>query len=114
MIGSIVQQAEEAGYRSTIVTGDRCSAVDLPTDQGLADQAQHHPDSPFDRRSFAKEYELNPAQVIDLKGLMGIPLTTFRASQGRRENSPEIVADVSDCGRAAGKAGRGAAEESAG
>jgi DNA polymerase-1 len=72
VIGSIVQQAEEAGYRSTIVTGDR-DALQLIsqltrvllTKRGITETVL------FDEEALRREYGLNPAQVIDLKGLMG-------------------------------------------
>ncbi|MCK8828505.1 DNA polymerase I [Natroniella acetigena] len=72
LIGTLAQRAEEEGYQVTIVTGDRDN-LQLITDnitvmynkRGISDIID------YDLEKFREEYELEPLQLIDKKGLMG-------------------------------------------
>ncbi|WP_408954986.1 DNA polymerase I [Natroniella sp. ANB-PHB2] len=72
LIGTLAQKAEEEGYQVTIVTGDRDN-LQLITEnikvmynkRGISDIVD------YDLEKFREEYELEPRQLIDKKGLMG-------------------------------------------
>ena len=72
LIGTVTARAEEAGYESIIVTGDR-DALQLVSDltrvmitrKGISEMEV------FDPAALKEKYGLEPRQVIDLKGLMG-------------------------------------------
>lgn len=72
LIGTVTARAEEAGYESLIVTGDR-DALQLISDRtrvmitrkGISEM------DVFDPAALKEKYGLEPQQVIDLKGLMG-------------------------------------------
>jgi DNA polymerase-1 len=72
LIGTVTARAEEAGFESIIVTGDR-DALQLVSDltrvmitrKGISEMEV------FDPAALKEKYGLEPRQVIDLKGLMG-------------------------------------------
>ncbi|TDX59027.1 DNA polymerase I [Orenia marismortui] len=72
LIGTLAKRAEEEGYQVTIVTGDR-DALQLISDnirvmytrRGITDIVDYNLDK------FREDYELEPIQLIDKKGLMG-------------------------------------------
>ncbi|WP_018249090.1 DNA polymerase I [Orenia marismortui] len=72
LIGTLAKRAEEEGYKVTIVTGDR-DALQLISDnirvmytrRGITDIVDYNLDK------FREDYELEPIQLIDKKGLMG-------------------------------------------
>lgn len=72
LIGTVTAMAEEAGFESLIVTGDR-DALQLVSDRtkvmltrkGISELEI------FDPAAVQEKYGLEPLQVIDLKGLMG-------------------------------------------
>ncbi|KXS41130.1 MULTISPECIES: DNA polymerase I [unclassified Candidatus Frackibacter] len=72
VIGTLANKGEEAGYQVTVVTGDR-DALQLVTDntkimytrRGITDIVN------YDLPKVREEYELEPKQLIDMKGLMG-------------------------------------------
>ncbi|MGM0502813.1 MAG: DNA polymerase, partial [Bacillota bacterium] len=72
LIGSLAKKAEEEGYHVTIVTGDRdnlqliSANIDVMyTRKGISDIVD------YDLDKFREEYELEPEQLVDKKGLMG-------------------------------------------
>ena len=72
LIGTLAKMAEEEGYQVTIVTGDRDNLqlisenIDVMyTRKGISDIVD------YDLEKFREEYELEPLQLIDKKGLMG-------------------------------------------
>jgi len=72
LIGTVTRLAEEQGYRSLIVTGDRDTlqlvspATEvLLTRKGISELEKYNPDRIRER------YGLTPDQITDLKGLMG-------------------------------------------
>lgn len=72
LIGTAAKQAEEAGYRVFVVTGDRDAfqlispqTTVLFTKRGITDTEI------VDEEALRIKYGLTPAQVVDLKGLMG-------------------------------------------
>ncbi|MFO7818815.1 MAG: DNA polymerase I [Halanaerobacter sp.] len=72
LIGTLAQKAEEEGYHVTIVTGDRDNLqlisdnIDVMyTRKGISDIID------YDLEKFREEYELEPLQLVDKKGLMG-------------------------------------------
>ena len=74
LIGTVTRLAEEGGYRTLIVTGDRDTlqlvspATEvLLTKKGISELERYNPEKVGER------YGLTPYQVIDLKGLMGDP-----------------------------------------
>ncbi|MCK8824010.1 DNA polymerase I [Fuchsiella alkaliacetigena] len=72
IIGTLARVGEKEGYAVTIVTGDR-DALQLVTEQteimytkrGISNIIN------YDLAAVREEYELEPQQLIDLKGLMG-------------------------------------------
>lgn len=72
LIGTLAKRAEAEGYQVTIVTGDR-DALQLISDnirvmytrRGITDIVDYTLDK------FREDYELEPIQLIDKKGLMG-------------------------------------------
>lgn len=72
VLGSIAPQAETEGCSVRIITGDRdllqlitgCTTVQLPGKRQGDAQI-------YDLARFREEYELEPPQLVDLKGLMG-------------------------------------------
>lgn len=72
LIGTVTARAEEAGYESLIVTGDR-DALQLVSERTkvmLTRKGISELDI-FDPAAVREKYGLKPEQVIDLKGLMG-------------------------------------------
>ena len=72
LIGSLAKKAEKEGYQVTIVTGDRDNLqlisenIDVMyTRKGISDIVD------YDLDKFREEYELEPIQLVDKKGLMG-------------------------------------------
>ncbi len=72
LLGTVSLQGEEAGFAVFIVTGDRdCfqlisdKTVVLYTKRGITETEL------VDKKTLLKEYGVTPAQVVDLKGLMG-------------------------------------------
>jgi len=72
LIGTVTRLAEEGGYRTLIVTGDRDTlqlvspATEvLLTKKGISELERYNPEK------IGERYGLTPYQVIDLKGLMG-------------------------------------------
>lgn len=72
LIGTAAKQAEQAGYRVFIVTGDRDAfqlispqTTVLFTRRGITETEV------VDEDALRKHYGLSPQQIIDLKGLMG-------------------------------------------
>ena len=72
LIGTLAKEAEQEGYQVTIVTGDRDNLqlisdnIDVMyTRKGISDIVE------YDLDKFREEYELEPLQLIDKKGLMG-------------------------------------------
>jgi DNA polymerase-1 len=72
LIGTVARRAEQEGYYSLIVTGDKDAlqlvtvAVDvLLTKKGISELERYNPGKVEER------YGLTPKQMIDLKGLMG-------------------------------------------
>ncbi len=72
IIGTLARQAENQGYIVNIVTGDRdaLQLVDdninvLYTKQGITDLVK------YNLERVREEYELEPDQLVDMKGLMG-------------------------------------------
>lgn len=72
IIGTIAKQCDDIGLDALIVTGDR-DALQLISDnvhvmitkKGISEMEE------FDTAKLAEVYSLTPAQVVDLKGLMG-------------------------------------------
>ncbi|GAB4256546.1 DNA polymerase I [Thermincola ferriacetica] len=72
IIGTVSLKAEEMGYETVIVTGDR-DALQLVspktrvmlTKKGISEMEL------YDENKVAERYGLKPAQIIDMKGLMG-------------------------------------------
>jgi len=72
IIGTLAKQASSRGYKAVIVTGDR-DALQLVeenieimyTRKGLSDIVS------YDLAKIREDYELEPVQLIDMKGLMG-------------------------------------------
>ena len=72
ILGTLARKCEEAGLPAMLVTGDR-DALQLVTDtthvlytrRGISDTVE------FDPATVLSQYGVNPAQVPDLKGLMG-------------------------------------------
>lgn len=72
LIGTITRMAEEEGYHSLIVTGDRdtfqlisSNTEVLLTRKGITEIEK------YDSDKLCERYGLSPDQIIDLKGLMG-------------------------------------------
>ena len=72
LIGTVTRLAEEGGYRTLIVTGDRDTlqlvspATEvLLTKKGISELERYNPEK------IGERYGLTPYQIIDLKGLMG-------------------------------------------
>ena len=72
LIGTVTARAEEAGFESLIVTGDR-DALQLISDRTkvLLTRKGISEIDVFDLKALKEKYGLEPQQVIDLKGLMG-------------------------------------------
>lgn len=74
LLGTLVARAEERGYHTVIVTGDR-DALQLVSDhttalitrKGISELRR------YDGEAVQQEYGLRPHQLVDLKGLMGDP-----------------------------------------
>lgn len=72
LIGTVTKLAEQEGYRTLIVTGDRDAlqlvspqSEVLLTKKGITELDKYNPEKVRER------YGLTPEQIIDLKGLMG-------------------------------------------
>jgi len=72
IIGTLAKAAQEKGWETEVVTGDKDllqlageRVKVLLTRKGITDVDGYTPEKVFER------YELNPDQIIDLKGLMG-------------------------------------------
>ena len=72
LIGTLAKEAAKEGYQVTIVTGDRdnLQLIDedidvMYTRKGISDIVD------YDLAKFRDEYELEPKQLVDKKGLMG-------------------------------------------
>ncbi|MBN2471133.1 MAG: DNA polymerase I [Anaerolineae bacterium] len=74
VLGTLADQAEEAGLDVLIVTGDR-DLLQLVTERirvQLPGGGKNKSEEPYDLAAFAEKYEnLTPPQLVDLKGLMG-------------------------------------------
>ena len=78
IIGTAAKKAEALGYKVYIVTGDR-DALQLISDQTtvLLTKRGIKEIEAVDRTRLYEQYQLTPEQIIDLKGLMGIPPITY-------------------------------------
>ncbi|MCX7570685.1 DNA polymerase I [Tumebacillus sp. DT12] len=72
IIGTLTKQAEEAGYESLVVTGDKDllqlvsdRVTTMLTRKGISETEK------YDIEQVKERYGLTPLQIIDLKGLMG-------------------------------------------
>lgn len=71
VIGTVVQQAEAEGVRVNIITGDR-DLLQLLTPHVTVQLPQRgESDVVYDEAMFRDKFDLEPAQLVDLKGLMG-------------------------------------------
>lgn len=71
VIGTVVKQAEEMGLNTRIITGDRDILQLLTPHVTVQLPKRGEQDVVFDVDMFRQEYELEPWQLVELKGLMG-------------------------------------------
>ncbi len=72
VIGTLARQAEEAGFEVSLVTGDKDFMQCLSEQVRMIKPGRRGDDyTPFTAADVRERYDLEPAQVIDLLGLMG-------------------------------------------
>jgi DNA polymerase-1 len=71
VIGTVVKQVEALGLQTRIITGDRDILQLLTPNVTVQLPKRGEQDVVFDEAMFREEYELEPWQLVELKGLMG-------------------------------------------
>jgi DNA polymerase-1 len=71
VIGTVVRQVEALGHQTRIITGDRDILQLLTPNVTVQLPKRGEQDVVFDEAMFRAEYELEPWQLVELKGLMG-------------------------------------------
>lgn len=71
VIGTVVKQVEADGLNTRIITGDRDILQLLTPHVTVQLPKRGEQDVVFDEAMFREEYELEPWQLVELKGLMG-------------------------------------------
>ena len=71
LIGTVVKQVEADGLATRIITGDRDILQLLTPNVTVQLPKRGEQDVVFDEAMFREEYELQPWQLVELKGLMG-------------------------------------------